>query len=87
MFDIWSTEDSVVVQDRGFDDFENLYDKEVSGIEFHVGKKLGDTEVKDVVVYFYYDNKKYMVDGKLSLEKIEEIAVKYAERVLQENKK
>lgn len=85
-FLIWSTEDSVVVQDRGFDDYENLYEKEVNGIELHVCKKPGDTEEKDVTIYFYYDNKKYIADGKLSLEEMEQIAEKYAERVVEKDK-
>lgn len=87
LFRIWSTEDFVIVQDRGFDDFENLYDKEVNGIELHVCKKPGDAGEKDVTVYFYYDNRKYIVDGKLPLEEMEEIAAEYAARVLEKNKK
>lgn len=87
LFKIWSTEDSVVVLDRYFDDFENFYEKEVNGVELHVGKKPVDTEEKDVTVFFYHDNKKYIVDGDLSLEVMEKIAAEYAEKVLEKNKK
>lgn len=86
IFSIWGIKDSVVVQDRRFDKFEDFYDKEVNGIELHVCTKQEDSGEKDVSIYFYNGNRRYMVEGRLSLEVMEQIAAEYAERVLEENK-
>ncbi len=86
LFSVLGIKDSVVVQDRRFDKYEDFYDKEVNGIELHICTKQDDTGEKDVAIYFYNGNRRYTVEGKLSVEVMEQIAAEYTERVLKENK-
>lgn len=85
-FAVWDIGDSVIVQDKEFDDFENFYDKEVNGIELHVCGKPDGTGENDVAVYFYYGNRRYTVESRLSTEEMEQLAIGYLDRILGKNK-
>ncbi|MCM1325928.1 MAG: hypothetical protein NC094_06140 [Bacteroidales bacterium] len=88
LFEVGGIKDSVVIWDKRFDEFEELFTKEVGGIELSVCRKQNDAGEPDVVVRFFYENRSYTVygNGELSTEEMELLATGYLERVLEKNK-
>ncbi|MCM1186480.1 MAG: hypothetical protein NC251_01370 [Lachnoclostridium sp.] len=88
LFEVRGSKDSVVIWDKRFDEFEELSTKEVDGIELSMCRKQNDAGEPNVVVWFFYENRSYMVygNGKSSTEEMELLATGYLERVLEKNK-